>query len=293
VDIAKNQEHLDTTQQQALLGILKRHEDAFQGRAGQWNGEPIEIKLKDGVQPCWKRAYKIPQAYRELVEQEIGRLEKAGVLEKSSSPSEWGAPSFVIPKKDGGIRLLTDFRDLNKSVKRTPCEYERVEDTIDSIGRFNFATTIDQPMGYYGMMVARGSRKYLTINLPWGQYEYTCLPQGMIISSDVFQYRMNELYGDMREKVKVYIDDILVIGKGTFEEHLTDVSEVIERLKLKGMQIRADKCEWAQKTVNYLGFKLSRDGVEPLPSKVRALLAVKPPRASDRVNQERDEIRLD
>ena len=148
---------------------LRKHEDAFQGREGQWNGEPIVIKLKEGVEPCWKRAYKIPQAYRELVEQEIKRLVTAGVLENSEGPSEWGAPSFVIPKKDGGIQFLTDFRDLNKSVKRTLCEYERVEDTIDSIGRFNYATTIDQPMGYYGMMVAKEYRKYLTINLPWGQ----------------------------------------------------------------------------------------------------------------------------
>ena len=107
----------------------------------------------------------------------------------------------------------------------------------------------------------------------------------MIISSDIFQHRMKRFYEDMREKVKFYIDDILIIGKGTFEENLQDVLEVINRLKLKGMQIRAEKCEWAKSTVHYLGFKLSKDGVEPFPSKVRALLAVKPPKNEKQVRQ--------
>ena len=48
-DLVRQQDHLDATQQQSLLNELRKHEDAFQGRAGQWNGEPIVIKLKEGV----------------------------------------------------------------------------------------------------------------------------------------------------------------------------------------------------------------------------------------------------
>jgi hypothetical protein len=46
-------------------------------------------------------------------------LESIGLLTKVSS-SEWAAPIFVVPKKDQTVRVITDFRGLNKSLKRKP-----------------------------------------------------------------------------------------------------------------------------------------------------------------------------
>jgi hypothetical protein len=40
---------------------------------------------------------------------EIVRLVDIGVLEEDYS-SEWDSPSFAIPKKNGSIRVVTDFR---------------------------------------------------------------------------------------------------------------------------------------------------------------------------------------
>ena len=47
---------------------------------------------------------------------EIERLVKIGVL-RHITDSEWGAPNFVIPKKDQTVRFITDFRELNKKIK--------------------------------------------------------------------------------------------------------------------------------------------------------------------------------
>ena len=80
----------------------------------------------------------------------------------------------------------------------------------------------------------RNHKKKCVTCLPGGLYAYNMLPMGLKIALDVFQEAMGELFADM-ENVVVYIDDILIIGTGTFEEHLATVEEVLKRLNEKGM----------------------------------------------------------
>jgi hypothetical protein len=47
---------------------------------------------------------------------EIERLGKIGVLRKINQ-SEWGSPTFIIPKKDGIVHFISDFNELNKRIK--------------------------------------------------------------------------------------------------------------------------------------------------------------------------------
>eukprot|EP00957_Ditylum_brightwellii_P157366 11977191-Ditylum_brightwellii.AAC.1 len=55
----------------------------------------------------------IPRAYEQQLQVKVEQLVKIGVLRKVNQ-SEWGAPTFVIPKKDQTIRFIPNFRELNK-----------------------------------------------------------------------------------------------------------------------------------------------------------------------------------
>ena len=105
---------------------------------------------------------------------------------------------------------------------------------------------------------------------------------GIKVASDVFQEGMGELFADM-EEVVVYIDDILVIGTGSYEEHLSIVNEVLRRLKEQGMQVNAEKSSWAQPEVEYLGFLITREGIKPQKKKVQGILDIKEPTSTKQV----------
>ena len=102
-------------------------------------------------------------------------------------------------------------------------------------------------MGYYHLPLSDKVRQYYGIVLPWGMYVYNFLPMGLCVATDVFQARLCKLFLDMR--VFIYIDDILVVSHGTFEEHLDILHEVLDRLINKGMQVNMRKCEWFKKEV--------------------------------------------
>ena len=65
-----------------------------------------------------------------------------------------------------------------------------------SLGSFKYDTCIDLNMGYYAMEMDDFAKKVCTIVLPWVFYQYSMLPMGLIVATDIFQDRMNTLLGD-------------------------------------------------------------------------------------------------
>ncbi|MGH3053508.1 MAG: hypothetical protein ACRDL7_00845, partial [Gaiellaceae bacterium] len=119
IDMINKCSHLDQRQQNILLKLFKKYAELFSGRVGTFPGPPCHIDIKPGALPYSARPYTIPRAYESLVKEEIDRLVDIGVL-KANVASAWGSPTFVIPKKDGRIRVITDFRVVNSRTERKP-----------------------------------------------------------------------------------------------------------------------------------------------------------------------------
>ena len=62
--------------------------------------------------------------------------------------------------------------------------------------------------------------------MPWGKYSYMRLPMGIAGSPDIFQEKMSDLMRALIY-VRTYLDDLLVITKGAFEDHLVKTKEVL------------------------------------------------------------------
>ena len=64
-----------------------------------------------------------------------------------------------------------------------------------------------------------------------------------------------------------YIDDILIVTKGTKQQHVNKVREVMRILDDANLQLKAGKCINAQDSIKWLGFKFSRTGISPINTK--------------------------
>ena len=161
-------------------------------------------------------------------------------------------------------------------IVRKPFPLPRIQDCLQSIGKFRYATSLDLSMGYWGMKLSVRAKELCTIVLPWGLYQYKYLSMGVILATDIFRARLMKLLRDIVQ-VLIYIDDILCNGDDDFSDHMKVVAEVINRLRKNGIRLNIKKCFFARDAVEYMGFLISREGIKPIPAKVQKIIAIKAP----------------
>jgi len=170
---------------------------------------------------------------------EINRLVGIGVMKRQPS-SQWASPTFIIPKKDLTVCTITDFRELNKRIVRRPYPIPKISTTLQELEGFTYALALDLNMGYYTIRLDPQAVEMFTIIFPWGKYSYLRLPMGYAGSADIFQAEMMDLM-EALEYVRAYIDNLLVITRGTLEDHLDKLGEVLRRLHEAGLKVNAAK----------------------------------------------------
>jgi hypothetical protein len=211
-EVAQSADHLTTSEQQKLLALLKKYEDLFDGTLGTFTGAPYDIKLKDNVEPHHGRPFPVPKIHELTLKSELDRLCELNML-KRVNRSQWGAPTFIIPKMDGTARFISDFRELNKRIKRQPHPIPKIQNLLLKLEGFKCGTALDLNMGYYHIELSDASKELCAISTQWGKYEHQRPPMSLCNSPDIFQEKMNDLL-DGLDTVRVYIDDILHVTKG-------------------------------------------------------------------------------
>ena len=93
----------------------------------------------------------------------------------------------------------------------------------------------------------------------------------MCASWDVFQSKVDELLGDIKG-VKTYTDDILVLGKDSFKNHIDQLIIIFGRLHAAGLKVNAHKFSFGLKDVPYLGCVITREGIKSDPKKVHGIM---------------------
>ena len=282
-DYVSELNHLTEPEQKQLADTLNGFPTLFGGGLGTLNIKPVHLELIPGAKPHHARPFPVPQSLEAVTKKEMTRLTGINVFHKTHE-SEWAAPTFVQKKKTGDVRILMDFRKLNAVIKRKPFPLPKISDLLQKLSGFKYATAIDLSMGYYHIPLDEESQKLCTTILPWGKYQYLRLPVGIKNSPDIFQSIMMDLLGDL-EYAKTYIDDIMITSNGTYEDHLKQIKEVLSRLEKVGFRANVRKCNFANVELDYLGYLLNRQGIQPQPKKVEAILRLKPPKTKRQLRQ--------
>ena len=118
----------------------------------------------------------------------------------------------------------------------------------------------------------------------WVDVEYLRLPMGLSGAPDMFQEKMSSLV-DHLEYARVYLDDLLVLTNGSFDDHLSKLGKVLELLSQAGLNCNAEKCSLGAIEGEYLGYLLTRDGIRPVPAKIKNILALSPPKKTRQVRR--------
>ena len=136
--------------------------------------------------------------------------------------------------------------------------------------------TLDLCHAYNQLIMDEESRKYVVANTHHSLYHYTRLPFGIASVPALFQRVMDQILQGI-EKVTCYLDDILITGKSD-EEHLMNLSDVLQRLQNHGVCLKLEKCRFMEDSVEYLGHRVDSKGLHTTDSKLKAIVDAPPPR---------------
>ena len=103
-----------------------------------------------------------------LIKKDLDILVAIGVLPKINR-SEWDATSFIIPKKDDRVRFISNFRQLNKKIKRTPYYLPHIKYMFNNLSNFTYATTLYLLMVNYNIFLTDAAKRVCTMTTPFGK----------------------------------------------------------------------------------------------------------------------------
>ena len=107
---------------------------------------------------------------------------------------------------------------------------------------------------------------------------------GLVNSPDIFQEKMSTLM-DGLEFVRTYLDDCLCLTGATWEDHFEKLEQVLVLLKSAGLKVNAQKSFFGQSQLEYLGYWITRDGIQPLPKKVQAIRDLMAPKTGKELHR--------
>ncbi len=270
-EVLKHSETLTDSEREGLRTFLAKHQHLF-ALSGHELGrtDVVTHSINTGDHPPIKQPVRrTPFALRQKVDELVQQMLEEGIICPSQSP--WASPIVLVKKADGSTRFCVDYRRLNAITKIDVFPLPRIDDTLDLLAGTQYFSTLDLAAGYWQVGMNEESREKTAFATYSGLYEFDRMPFGLCNAPATFQRLMEVvLAGLTRKSCMVYIDDILIFSK-SLEGHFTHLEQVMDRLDRAGLRLKAKKCKFLRRRVEYLGHVISQEGIEASPAKLDAI----------------------
>ena len=245
--------------------------------------------MKENAKPTRHAPRKVPIYLQDAFHNEIWNLKKLGILEENKDVTEW-VNSFVIMEKktpvnssksptdsnssqghskDRKLRICLDPRDLNEALEREPYYTRSVEEIMAKFHGMTSFTIADFNKGFWMVELDPESRKYTTMALDIGRFQWTRLPMGSVVVQDVFQRKLDGIFLDI-PGVTGIADNMVIYGRTNLEHdrHLVNFLDICRKNTLT---LNPDKMQFRLPQVSFFGHQWSAKGLSPDPKKIAAV----------------------
>ncbi|GBO38311.1 Retrovirus-related Pol polyprotein from transposon 412 [Araneus ventricosus] len=289
-------EHLTSDQKQLLLETLLDRSAAF-------SKSLKTIGCTDRVIPTFNfrsrnpiktLPFEIPQAIQDTIKEELNELIEAGLIHRNIS--QWSSPMVLVkkkqcptnPHKPASYRMALDLRLLNTILENSTYPLPKIPTLINEISKYPFYTTIDFCKAYWQILLPEEMQDVLTFTTPFGTFANRRLVFGLKTALSIFQALVDLLIDELKLSgttgIYAYQDDI-VIGAHSFQEMHNKIRSVLDILIKYNLTLSPEKCVFFKSTIDYLGFNISHNKIQPITSNILKITSFQPPRTVKQVRR--------
>ncbi|AAB48112.1 pro-pol protein, partial [Human spumaretrovirus] len=267
---------LPEDQKQQLKTLFVKYDNLWQhweNQVGHRKIRPHNIATGD-YPPRPQKQYPINPKAKPSIQIVIDDLLKQGVLTPQNSTMN--TPVYPVPKPDGRWRMVLDYREVNKTIPLTAAQNQHSAGILATIVRQKYKTTLDLANGFWAHPITPESYWLTAFTWQGKQYCWTRLPQGFLNSPALFTADVVDLLKEI-PNVQVYVDDIY-LSHDDPKEHVQQLEKVFQILLQAGYVVSLKKSEIGQKTVEFLGFNITKEGRGLTDTFKTKLLNITPPK---------------
>jgi len=176
----------------------------------------------------------------------------------------------MVPKPDGSVRFCTDHGKLKLMTAKDAYPIPRIDECIDSLRDARVFSTLDCNAGYWQIPVAEEDKHLTAFTCHSGVWQRVRLPFGLCNAPANFRRAMDMILAEVKWQIcQVYLDDDIVFARSP-EEHSQHLDDVLTGLGKAGVTLKAAKCHFFRKEVEYLGHVIRPGRVHVLEKSLRA-----------------------
>lgn len=255
--------------------LVSEYGEVFdQTELGQLPGE-VHLYTEKGSKPKQLPARRVPIAVKSKLKDELSTLVDQGVITSVTEPTDWCSQMSVQTKKSGKLRICIDPRPLNEVLQRERYPLQTMEDILPELSKAKVFSKVDLAQGYHHCVLDEESSYLTTFITPFGRYRWIRLPFGTKVSSEIFQRKLMESLEGL-EGVACIADDILVYGISD-EDHGVKLKNLLQRCQQKHIKLNKEKSVFQTNEVEFMGHRISSEGLKPDEKKVEAILKMEKP----------------
>jgi len=168
--------------------------------------------------------------------------------------------------------MVVDYRNLNDITVRISYPLPLIHDMLENLKTGKIFSKLDLRVAFNLIRIKKGDEYKTAFTCKYGHYEYLVMPFGLKNAPAVFQHFLNDVLEDVLGKFAYcYIDDIIVFSPDV-ESHLEHLKIILKKLQDAGLYAKLEKCEFCVPFLDFLGHRISSDGILMDPKKVSSIL---------------------
>jgi hypothetical protein len=148
----------------------------------------------------WQKLRRINPKLAPLIQVELKKMLDVGIIAPTRH-SSWCSNLVVVRKKNGGIRLCIDFRNLNLACIKDNYLLPNMETLLQRVTGSKIMSMLDGFSGYNQVLVRKEDQNKTTFTTPWGTFEYLRMPFGLLNAGATFQRAMDFAFHELMGKI--------------------------------------------------------------------------------------------